>query len=162
MAWIARLNYAVWFIMPTAITCFLFTNQHVMNVSCKGTTQGKFLQNYLKISIILSEKKIFKVLNITISGKTAPPWRPHCRPINIAWRNQLKGHTRKFSTKWFGKPPNSYGAEDFKSFHFRHIMQNNPVLWQPCFSSNQQGLHETFLHNYFEIGQILSEKKILK
>ena len=76
--------------------------------------------------------------------QTAPPpdgqvfW-----PINMAWRNLIEGHPRNISTKLFENRPDTFGGEDFLSFHFSHIGQNSPTLWRPCFSTNQHGLKES-------------------
>ena len=40
-------------------------------------TKGTFLQNYIEMSPVVSDKKIFKVFYIDYIGKISPaPWRP--------------------------------------------------------------------------------------
>ena len=47
------------------------------------------------------------------------------------------------STKLFENRLNTFGEEDFLSFHYSYIRQNSPAPWQPCFSTNQHFLKES-------------------
>ena len=42
-------------------------------------------------------------------------------PINMAWRNLIEGQSRNISTKLFENQPNTFGGEDFLSFHYSHM-----------------------------------------
>ena len=46
------------------------------------------------------------------------------------------------STKLFENRLNTFGEEDFLSFHYGYIRQNSPAPWRPCFSPNQHFLKE--------------------
>ena len=61
----------------------------------------------------------------------------------MAWRNLIEGHPMNISTKLFENRLNTFGEEDFLSFHYGHIRQNSPALWRPCFSTNQHFLKES-------------------
>ena len=50
------------------------------------------------------------------------------------------------STNLFENLPNSFGGEDFLSFHYSHIRQNSPAPWRPCFLTNHFGLKESDSH----------------
>ena len=45
----------------------------------------------------------------------------------MAWRNLKVGHLRNISTKLFENRPDTFGEEDFLSFHYSHIRQNSPA-----------------------------------
>ena len=60
-------------------------------------------------------------------GKIAPPCDGHVfLPINMAWRNLIEGHPWNISTKNFENLLNTFGEEDFLSFHYCNIRQNSP------------------------------------
>ena len=63
----------------------------------------------------------------------------------MASRNQIEGHPRNISPKLFENRPNTFGEEDFFSFH--HILaiygKIAPPPWQLCFSTNQHGFNES-------------------
>ena len=102
-------------------------------------------------------------------NSTAPLW-PCFQPINMAWRNLIEGHPRNISTKLFENQPDTFGVEDFLSFHLSHIRQSTSAPWRQCFLTNQHGLKEsdkriiqgTFLQNDLKIGHPVWEKNIFK
>ena len=55
----------------------------------------------------------------------SPAPRHSFRPINMARRNLIEGHPRIISTKLFENQPNTFGGEDFLSFHSGYIRQNS-------------------------------------
>ena len=61
----------------------------------------------------------------------------------MAWRNLIEGHPRNIPTKLFENQPDTFGEEDFSSFHFSHIRQKSPTPWWPCFLTNQYDLKES-------------------
>ena len=61
----------------------------------------------------------------------------------MARKNLIEGQPRNISTKSFENRPNTFGGEDFLSFHYSHIRQNSPAPWRPCFWTNQLGLKES-------------------
>ena len=91
--------------------------------------QGTFLQNDLKISLILSGED-FLSFHYSHIRQNSPPPGGHVFPRNI-------------STKWFENQSDTFRGEDFLSFHYSHIRQNCPAPWRPCFLTNQHGLKES-------------------
>ena len=76
--------------------------------------------------------------------KPAPHGGHVFRPINMAWGNLIKGHPRNISTKLFENLPDTFGEEDFLSFHYSHIRQNSPAPpGGHVFFTNQHGLKES-------------------
>ena len=97
----------------------------------------------------------------------APPGGINFRPINLAWRNLIECHLRNISTKLFENWPDTFGGEDFLSFHFSHIRQNSPappgghVFWPINMDWRNliEGHQRNISTNYFKICQTVWEKK---
>ena len=87
--------------------CF-FDESKWLEQSCNRTTKGTFLQNYMEISPVVSDKKIFKVFYMIYRENKPRPWRP-CFLTNPNGLNNLatgspKEHFCKIilkSVQWF-------------------------------------------------------------
>ena len=62
---------------PRPLAAMFFDEYKWLEQSCKKITKGTFLQNYMEIGPVVSDKKIFQVFLYRYIGKISPaPWRP--------------------------------------------------------------------------------------
>ena len=54
-----------------------------------------------------------------------------------------RGSPKEHFYNKIGNWPNTFGGEDFSSFHYIYIRPNRPAPLRPCFSTNQHGLKES-------------------
>ena len=88
--------------------CF-FDESKWLEQSYKRITKGTFLQNYIEIGPVVSDKKIFKIFYTDYMGKISPaPWRPgfltNLNGLNNLGRESQKEHFCKIilkSVQWF-------------------------------------------------------------
>ena len=79
-----------------------------------GDTEETFLQDYIEIDPMVSDKKIFKVFYIDIEEKLAPTpgghvfWR-----IQMAWTILVEDHQRNISAKLYWNRSSDFWQEDF-------------------------------------------------
>ena len=109
-----------------------------------------WLINWLGFNAVFKNKRAMMALEsltwsffLHFSYKSPAPGSHSFRPIKLAWRNLIEGHPRNISTNLFENQPDTFGGEDFLSFHYSHIMQNSPAHWRRCFFTNQHGLKES-------------------
>ena len=84
----------------------------------------------------------------------------------MAWRNLIVGHLRINSTELFENQPDTFGGEDFLSFHYSHIRQNSPSHLAAMFFNHSTWLEGiwyrviqgTIPQNYLKICQPVLEK----
>ena len=134
-------------------------------------TKGTFLQNYIEISPVVSDKKIFKLFHIDYIGKISPAsWRPcfltNPNGLNNLGRASPKEHFCKIilkSVQWFW-------TRRFLKFFIKIYKENKPSPLAAMFFDESKWLEQscnritkgTFLQNYIEIGPVVSDKKIFK
>ena len=86
-----------------------FDESKWLEQSWQRITEGTFLQNYIEIGPVVSDKKIFKVFYIDNMGKISPaPWQPcfltNPNGLNNLGRGSPKEHFCKIilkSVQWF-------------------------------------------------------------
>ena len=94
-----------------------FDESKWLEQSYSRITKGTFLQNYIEIGPVVSDKKIFKVFYIDNIGQISPApgghvfWR-----IQTAWNILVEGHQRNISAKLYGNRSSGFWQEDFWSF----------------------------------------------
>ena len=139
-----------------------FDESKWLEQSSSRITKGTFLQNYIEIGPVVSDKKIFKVFYTDIYiGKLSPaPWRP-CFLTNPNGLNNLgRGSPKEHFCKIILKLVQWY----------RYIGENKPCPLAAMFFGESKCLEQswsritkkTFLQNYIEIGHVVSDKKIFK
>ena len=89
--------------------------------------KGTFLQNYIEIGPVVSDKKIFLSFLYRYIGKISPPpgghvfWR-----IQKAWTILVEDHQRNISAKLYWNRSSGFWQDDFKSFLYRLYRENKP------------------------------------
>ena len=130
-------------------------------------TKGIFLQIYIAIGPVVSDKKIFLTFLYRYIGKISPaPWRPcfwqedflsflyryigkispaHWRPCFLTNPNGMtilvESHQRNISAKLYWNRSGGFWQEDFLSFLYRYIGKISPAPWRPYFLTNPNGLN---------------------
>ena len=56
----------IWENKPRPLASMFFDESKWLEQSCNRITKGTFLQNYIEIGLVVSDKKIFKVFYINI------------------------------------------------------------------------------------------------
>ena len=133
-------------ISPARWGPYFLTNQHGLKESDRGSPYEHFHKINLKNGSTLSEERFFSFhySHIRQNSHALPPPGGHVFwSINMAWRNLIEGHPRNLSTTLFENRPDTFGEEDFLSFHFSNIRQKGQVPWVLCFLTNQHDLKES-------------------
>ena len=102
--YIGKISHAPW--RPCL---FFFDKSKWLEQSWKRITKGTFLQNYIEIGLVVSDKKIFLSFLYRYIGKISPaPWRPRFftnpNGLNNLGRGSHKVHFCKSiwkSVQWF-------------------------------------------------------------
>ena len=138
---------------------------------CKSITKGAFLQNYIEIGPVVSDKKIFKVFYTDYIGKiSSAPWRPCFLTNPNGFNNLARGSPKKHFCKIIWKLVLWFLTRRFLKFSIQIYSENKPRPLAAMFFDESKWLEQswyritkgTFLQNYIEIGPVVSGKKIFK
>ena len=105
---------------------------------------GVFLQHHSKIGLILSEENFFEVFTIAIYGGHA------FRPINMAWRNVIKGYPRNLLTQLLKRCQTVWEKNNFKVV-FVSFPWNSawiPTIWRTFCKKIKRKLSVKFHPNW--------------
>ena len=112
-------------------------------------TKETFLQNYMEIGPLVSDKKIFKVFyrkirrfsKFSIKKISPAPWRP-CFLTNPNSLNNLGiGSPKEHFCKIILKSVQWFRTRRFLKFSIYLYRENKPRPWRPCFLTNPNGLN---------------------
>ena len=110
--------------------------------SWKRITKGTFLQNYMEIGSVISDKNIFSSFLYRYIGKISPaPLRP-CFLTNPNGLNNLgRGSSKKHFCKIIWKSVQWFLTRRFFKFSIKIYRENKSRPRRPCFLTNPNGLN---------------------
>ena len=157
---------------PCPLAAMFFDESKCLEQSWYRITKGTFLQNYIEIGPVVSDKKIFKSFLYRYIGKISPaPWWP-CFLTNPNGLNNLgTGSPKEHFCKIILKSVQQFRTRRFlKVFYIHYIGKISPVPLAAMFFDESKCLEQswyritkgTCLQNYIEIGRVVSDKKIFK
>ena len=128
---------------PCPLAAMFFDESKCLEQSWYRITKGTFLQNYIEIGPVVSDKKIFKSFLYRYIGKISPaPWWPcfltNPNGLNNLGRVSPKEHFCKIilkSVQWFRT------RRFLKVFYIDYIGKISPAPWRPCFLTNPNVLN---------------------
>ena len=125
------------------LAAMFFDESKCLEQSWYRITKGTFLQNYIEIGPVVSDKKIFSSFLYRYIGKISPaPWWPcfltNPNGLNNLGRGSPKEHFCKIilkSVQWFRT------RRFLKVFYIDYIGKISPAPWRPCFLTNPNVLN---------------------
>ena len=148
-----------------------FDKSKWLEQSWSRITKGTFLQNYIEIGPVVSDKKIFLSFLYRYIGKISPtPWRSCLLTKPNGLNNLSRKSPKEQFCKIILKSVQWFRTRRFLKFSIQIYKENKPRPLAAMFFDESKWLEQswlritkgTFLQNYMEIGPVVSDKKTFK